>query len=973
MNAQARLTRIVRRLAVCAAAIAGPAPAHANSSVITVVGDFEDDSIAASIGEVAGVLRADCAARREALPARGQACLAIDIGATQAECSTVCDLLQRNPIRFDSIDDLDGFAWINTAPVKIAFRLRDADGRVFETPETLISQAGRWTSLASKLDASTLKRVRGTAELRWPVQVAGLRVTTTTKGRQSIYLDDIQVEHRVGPSETILGQFRFDEPTRIYSPGATVGAQVVLENRSIQQPLDVAVALQWLQPGGAVHKEQTATVKLPPCSHSLRSYQTLDFSQRIATPGLYRLVARARAAGWAAPAVFESTIAVTPTNRYATRGRTRLFGVRSNLLREPVADQLLELALARDLGAQLMLVEAEWSTLEPRDDDFRLDALVPLIEKLSEYTITPAVAISGIPEWLTVDAAARENQAAALISTLVRRLGGKLRIVQLPAEFAPDAPARLATAERLAKAVTGASGLQIVAPNLPWEENLDPALLGSKGASDSPVLSPVAFAEPPADVLPELARFREKHSQAWSAANWWLQPGIASPRAGSPADAVDVLRLCVQAAAMKVGTLVWFDLRDDDNDATRAADLIGLVRRDFSPKAAMIGYASAAGMLGGVTYSAPLFQCPPEFESALFVGSERQIGVVIPRPNRILPAVIAPRRGVDGTWEVAQFDREPMELLAPDPRALIAVRREPIYLTLKVATAQPKAQVAFATPWIRAPQIVFTDEPTEIQIDAANAIGTGFYRMQVPGGAPYKVSSQAGALKGAQGATISIPLNLGRVGAQDFERSELIAKISINNESLDLPLEVRTLAKIAHSAAGTLSAEHKIGDLAPPERQRTSASAELRAGFDDKTLHFQLRVQDDRVTQPPASGSVAGDALRFGIALEGADMHAEIEIADEGDAARIASLFGTAVADWLIQRSTENEKRVYTLKIPATSLGADKLEPGKRILVCATYRDDDGGGYPPVTIRFGDGLDGRRASDAFRWAKLIAP
>ncbi len=42
---------------------------------------------------------------------------------------------------------------------------------------------------------------------------------------------------------------------------------------------------------------------------------------------------------------------MTPSNRNLPRGRETFFGVQANLMRESQADALLEIALARDLGA----------------------------------------------------------------------------------------------------------------------------------------------------------------------------------------------------------------------------------------------------------------------------------------------------------------------------------------------------------------------------------------------------------------------------------------------------------------------------------------------------------------------------------------------------------------------------------------------------------------------------------------------
>ena len=74
----------------------------------------------------------------------------------------------------------------------------------------------------------------------------------------------------------------------------------------------------------------------------------------------------------------------TLLSNFRCQNSIRLFGVYANLFREPIVDQTLEIAVARDLGVQLFALETPWSAIEPKPgaSEFRvLDRLMSLAEK----------------------------------------------------------------------------------------------------------------------------------------------------------------------------------------------------------------------------------------------------------------------------------------------------------------------------------------------------------------------------------------------------------------------------------------------------------------------------------------------------------------------------------------------------------------------------------------------------------------
>ncbi|MCH7873165.1 MAG: hypothetical protein IID33_15835, partial [Planctomycetes bacterium] len=197
--------------------------------IVTIVADFDDNTVAAGIVDVRNVLAGDCFARRASIPARGLGALAVEIGATIPGASLAADLLLRVPVRFDQADRVAAYCWIKSDQVRLGFRIRDAADQVFETPLQTVRSHNRWINVEADLKPSALRRVRGEQALTWPIQILGLRVETDKIGRQTAYLDELRVEHRVRRHETIVGSFSFDRLTKIYEPGATVSAIVSLE------------------------------------------------------------------------------------------------------------------------------------------------------------------------------------------------------------------------------------------------------------------------------------------------------------------------------------------------------------------------------------------------------------------------------------------------------------------------------------------------------------------------------------------------------------------------------------------------------------------------------------------------------------------------------------------------------------------------------------------------------------------------
>lgn len=982
-----------------AAALAPSARAQPLEPVVTVLADFEDDSIAPAIGDLQNAAASDCAAKPALIPARGQRCLAIEIGATAKDAYAACDLTFRVVTTFAQADRIAAFCWIKQGAAGVAFRVRDARGQVFETAVQPVRQFDRWVRIEADLTRENLRRIaassppRGAAlpasqpaapwdefgdhAIQWPVELRGFRVVAPQMGKQLLFIDDIQVEHRAAPADTISGHFTFDRPTKIYAPGRTVAAKVNLENRSRTRPLRLAVELGWFRPDGTVLRTQQGNVQLPASGIDFRARQAIDFSLKLDEPGLYRLVARVRAAAWKAPNVFETIIAVQPSNRDLPRGRSTFFGVRTNLLREPRADQLLEIEAARDIGAHLLAIDVPWRLIEPKRDTFDFAALDPLVDAVATHGVAVMLSLTEPPEWLAGDSAALPARQALLLEALTARFGAKVQYYQLlpppPGEpFTATAAALTELQSRIAKL---RPEVRVVAA---------PAALDAATPAPAPAetaaLSPAEWAYESQGPIPAARRALANFGRAvdggggkvaWAANHRWFH--VAGPLigAGHLADAEELLNFFVDAAAAGVSGLVWFDLRDDDNDPASPARQNGLLQRDFSPKATLWGFASAVGLLTGLRHAGEVHGAPPEFWAALFVGSAEQMALLQPRPNRIRPAVLAPIRGVPGQFTAQDFERRSLRLLESGGPPLLLTPGGPAAVTLKLESAQPLPQIGFAKPWIRVPAMVFADpaRPFTVEIDPPLRLQRSYLQIVVPDGAPYTSSLTARALSGPAGETIATEVQLTPRAAAPFTRATLVLKLSLEGQTLEVPLDVRpALAIGAAPATVSLTApERRIAELSPRGDEPPAARGQIFGAWTPEALRIAIQIEDDR----PIAGS---DRLLIGIAQEGADAHFEVTLAATDKGPALEHAFGhpgPALRNWRVtaEPAAAGQPRIWTLTIPAAAFGPEPFGAGRHVLLAARYADRDRGDAATELV-WGGGLDGGRSTADFTWLRL---
>jgi hypothetical protein len=953
--------------------------ARADHPVVTTLADYEDDSVAALIADVENVAESDCRVSVAAIPARGQRSLVVEIGATKPDASAACDLRFRLATPFAQADRVATYAWITQGAVELAFRVRDATGQLFETPPLSLRTRNRWVRLTAELSPKNLRPVtargrRADSELSWPIQVEGYRIRVREIGLQMVYLDDLEVEHRVAATGMLRGEFKLARPTHIFEPGALVRAAIVLENSSRASALPLSVQMAWLRGDGHELTVATAPVNLPAAREGYRSRQPVDFTQRIDDPGLYRLLARARGPRWTTPAIFETTIAVSYSNRSLPRGRATFFGVQANLLREPAADQLLEIDMAREIGVQLLALETPWRVIEPSPGAFEFAALDGLINRITQHDIAPLLVLGDPPRWLRTPNTDFWDRQTALLEALAQRYRERVPAYQPlapePGRLTDADLAALAQIERRVSAVR--STIEICTPpvRVPSDDPTSVDLPRLPG--DSRLQLAFETRGDSAAAIAALAEFARAHELRWTTRHRWFHRAEPLPDSGGTRDAVTLLRHYLRAAREGVAGLVWDDLRDDTSDPRFSAAMRGLVQRDFSPKSPLLSFANTVGMLHGLLYVGEAPGAGAEFESALFIGGQRQVMVLCPKPNRILPAVLVPYQTVEGDLAVFDFDRRLKPLTRSAAPPLAETDQTPFFLTLNALRAQSAPKLGLARPWLRVPAAVYcaSQATFRIELDAPVHLRRSYLQVILPDNAPVTSSLSSRSLRAEAGHTLSLDVTLTHTGNDPWRPVDMTIRLRLEGTSLAIPVTVHPLATVEQlGSSGQIGdPRFRLGRLARPDAEDDSVfSAPLHAAYDRSTLHLAVAL-------PP--GSPADATLHLGLALEGADTHSEISAAGPAHRPHLLPTRGTPpdrVASWHSQVADMQTARgrLFQLTIPARSLGLSSFQPGTRLLLAARYAEPQpGSAAAPLTLEWGRGLTGGRSTTGYRWLEL---
>ena len=971
------LRRPVRLALTILVSILAPVVARAGEDVVTTLADFEDDSVATTITTAYHALAADCTAERAAIPARGQRSLMVAIGATERGAWATCDLRFRAATFFDQADRIATYAWITKGSAEIQFRIRDGDGTVFETPRMPVSARNRWVRLVAELGSRKLRPAGGGAQNQpprpvvWPIEVLGYRIHTNTVGRQTVFLDDLEVEHRVTGSAVLRGEFLLDRPTHLYEPGDVVYAAVMLENTSERESLPLSVKLAWLRADGTVLTTGRSSLSLPARGRDFRSRQAVDFSQQVPAPGLYQLVATVRAPGWLLPAVFKTTVAAVVSNRALPRGRSTFFGVRSNLMRESPADRVLEILIAREAGVQVLALDTSWQALEPQPERFELDELGRVIDAITSRDIAVMLVLGDPPNWLPSGGREAWDRQVELCAYLAGHFGARVVAYQpmrLPASrtggFSSEEVAALVRLRDRVRAERPEAGivspaLRIGAGNIPpWPEGLPADGIELALATEGNA----AAARRAIDTFVRRSGHKdEQHVR-------WFHEGEPIDGPGTRTDAVAILRHYVEAARHGTAGVVWFDLRDDRADPRHPERMRGLVRRDFSPRTTLLGLANTIGMLQGLLYAGPVPGTPAAFDSALYLGGEQQVAVFFPRPNRVLPAIVTPYTVVSaGVLDVFDIARREQPLLVTPFSTLVAVRAEPFFVTLGADRTLAKPALGVAQPWLRLPAVVPCDREATlpIEIDALGPLRRSYLQIKLPPNAPVRSSLTSRGLQAAAGDTLRFDVKLTRTATGPFEPATLTVRLSLEGQAIEVPVTLRPLYRVLPTRTGGRIDQpaYRLGDLHTGEPGTPGAN--LFAAYEKRKLRLAVEL--------PADLGPRAD-LHLSVAAAGQDPTVTARVALEDTRVQLGPANGTdarGLRGWRCRVGGEDGRRTLQVTIPARSLGLEKLTAGQRLLLSMRLvAPANETRRAPLILCWREGYGGDARTDIPQWIEL---
>ncbi len=967
---RAAALRALRTGAALLACLAGATVYAAGEPAVTILTDFEDDNVAAQISDVQNIVAADCTVTRSAIPARGTNSCGVTLGATNPNSSAAVRLTFRETPAFEQLDRIAALLWITTGSVQVAYRIADADGQIFETAPQPVREQNRWVRIAADAGPKALKPLRPGQTPRGPFHPVGFRVALKDAGKQSVYLDELQVEHTVSPREFARGVWHLSEATQLYEPGATFAAALELENRSRKKALALSVELTLARDGGEPLQRHRASVPLPPSGNDYRSRQRVDFSHVVDAPGLYRLRAQVSGAEPGEPSTFETAFAVLPSNRGLKRGRSTFFGVGSNLLRESAADQLTELSLAHDIGANLVAIALPWNLIEPRLGEVAFARIDRAVDTLGKYDMGTLAILGQPPE----GAAGNDARLSALLAALCGRYGDKLFRYQLEADVfgaAPSAEA-LRRTEQLAQQLAKSCPRMVLFPpaiDVNVGEANEAAVALAK-QSGGPLLLRTSGATE--DVGAALRAF---HQQAGLPRRdrplFWLHRPHPAAGLGAALDATDLLRHYVYAAELGASGLIWSDLRDDEREQLDPSAATGLVRRDFAPRHALLGFAGSAAQLTGLGYKGPVLNAPEEYDSAMFLGNERHLALLIPRPQRTSPLLLAPLRGIDEQLDFLDFERTARPLLNTPEWPLIATIAQPMFLQLRLSSPQPEPQIGLLPTWLRCPQTAYYGDSAAftIELEPPYPIGSGYLQLDVPADAPFISDFSAAAARGEPGTTIRHTVRLKPRPGKPPAESRATLRVTLNDQTLEAPLRVLPLGTLRRckDSDDLSAANFRLASAGSSRATTTVANVDIHGGWSATGLRLLCAFTDG--PRPPA-----GSRLLIGVGRVGVSRHVELAMQPFSEKPALISLIPAATAIGGSVRTREREAGgpwLAEITLPLQALGGPAPAAGQIWQLAVAFEESSGVADAAGRRHWGGGLDGRRRTDHFNHLQLI--
>ncbi len=849
-------------------------------------------------------------------------------------------------------------------PVSIRFVLADAAGKRFATVPVPLSNG--WHPYRIDLDEKTLP---GLGNVRFPAHLAQVSLVATQACAGSVFLDDL----------ALIGEFARKDQVSVfpladglaYVPGQPVPLRYRLRN-ALPTPLPATLHVSIRDFGGREVFSGTTAVTIPAWGQAMA-----EAAVPALPAGPYSAVVIVDAGKL--QVAYDDTFGVFVPNGHRLNHRSMWFGINDGMNLHGEAQQEQHLAWLRELGADLVRVQADAGRLEPLQDRFAFAPWQRFFDAAARDDVGVQLMYIGTPAWtqgehvvprgIPDDLGAYARHVAALGTFLARYPAVKyLEFWNEPdiGFFQGDLDGFLRMFHAFSEAFRPvAPGIRLVGPGVtvihPKEKAGFSQGVIQRGAADYDVAG--FHAHGPLGNYVEREELVEK---------WMADAGIGKPIAnteagersgydarGRASQAVTLVKKMAYAKSRPHAEFyTWYCLQDYWDMDADADDSWGMVTSDNRVKPAFLAYNALVRELAD---TAPIQAAP--FDARIETRSFRRddgstISVCWPAGGSAGETVwlhAAPGLRCDNMFGTPQplsslsglvpvpFGSEPLYLVVPAGTPPLSVA-EP--LVAWDGAPQPSGEGSVLPIRLRNPGS--TPLSGELSVEDASgkrlwsqtlsvaADGTSTIKAMLPGGP----GPEGGAVTfSANGESIRLPLRT--VDSYPIRKAQ------------DNPMAPASEAFVNGLPKLKLDRREDVAELAfDPSilswQGPDDLSVEARACHDDGGIYFRFDVTDDKHV-PPASPSALwkGDSVQLALAAPGANRYAIVSLGLTADGPvawcdEAADAAGKGRWDVPLRIERRGKVTTYHVYIPFAQAG---LPPSPRhIRFAFLVNEDDGQG-----------------------------
>lgn len=518
----------------------------------------------------------------------------------------------------------------------VSIRLFDAGGEVFQwqtklDPKQKEDAGDGWRKVAIPVDVRHPAAHWGgknTGVVKPPLRMGGYAFvfsrTQMPSGR--VEIRDVRLVPRVSVVEPVADRF----PLLVHPTGHT------LCGLAVTNPLARAVAVGFsgtlMSSQGANLTASGETVVLP--ARACRTIPIPFPGER--TPGLWRVRGELRAedSSWPVQTAFAVSASLPPAPE---KGDAFLFGVCSHTERHALPLREREILAAARTGARVLRASAYWPQIEPKAGEWRWELQDELVEAAGKVGLELQPILGFCPTHAATPEARKSMEAAyarhkgdawkhtlfsvptdaawrAYVRAMASRYRGKIRLYEVWNE--PDlgfwrgttddyirllrsAAAEIRAADPGAKVMTGGFATALEHAGRAANPDLQERVLAeATDAFDVHAFHQHGlFPEFRDAVSGELRRLRAGMPNRRPLC--FNETAVSSAFIGEAKQAETLTKKLVYAMAIGAVGYTWYDLRDDGTDPANMEHNYGLLKEDFTPKAAFVAFRECVRRLRG--------------------------------------------------------------------------------------------------------------------------------------------------------------------------------------------------------------------------------------------------------------------------------------------------------------------------------------------------------------------------------------